>query len=227
MRVAPALALAIGAALLGSGVGIVAQDRDRAVAGGGIQVPGWKGRIDPASAKQGRTINDSKFEQQGSSLHLAIGPAAIYWNPANAASGDFTVKATFREGKSSSDHPHPYGIFIGGSKLDTDNPSLLYCVPYGDGRVLVRGFSNGTPFTPLRATPNPAVNKAAADGSVTQDVQWTVKGGKAECLINGKVVASYDKSELIGEGKIDSLDGVYGIRVSHNVDVAVSGLTKN
>ena len=28
---------------------------------------------------------------------------------------------------SSMSHPHPYGVFIGGNKLDTDTPTLLYC----------------------------------------------------------------------------------------------------
>jgi len=40
----------------------------------------------------------AKFEQKGDTYHLAIGPAAVYWNPSNTASGDYTVKATFTDG---------------------------------------------------------------------------------------------------------------------------------
>ena len=227
MRLIRASALAIAAALVVSAAHGVAfqMDPDRVVPGGGIFAAGWKGRIDAGSVKQGRNINDSKFEQQGNTITLTVGPAAVYWNPANTASGDYTVKASFREPKymSANSHPHPYGIFIGGTKLDTDAPTLVYCEPYGDGRVLVRGFSAGTVFTPLRATANPAVHKAAADGSVTQDVMWTVKGGRAECSINGTVVAGYDTAEIVGPGKLESLNGVYGLRVSHNLDVVVIG----
>ena len=52
-----------------------AQDTDRKVAGGGITVKGWTGKVDPAAAKQGKSINDSKLMQMGSDLHVAAGPA--------------------------------------------------------------------------------------------------------------------------------------------------------
>jgi hypothetical protein len=199
------------------------QDKDRTVAGGGIKVAGWHGRIDPAAAKKGSTINDSKFEQQGDALHLAIGPAAIYWNPQHTASGDYVVKATFREAKPSAGHPHPYGVFIGGSQLDTPDLSLVYCIAYSDGTFLVRGFSGANVVQIGKRQPHAAVQKTGADGSVTNEVAWNVKGGRAECAINGQTVAGYDKAELVGPGKLQSLDGIAGIRVSHNVDVTVTG----
>jgi hypothetical protein len=52
-----------------------------------------------------------------------------------------------------------------------------------------------------------------------------VKGDRAECVINGQAVAGYSKSEITGPGKLESTDGVYGLRVSHNVDVTVTGLS--
>lgn len=227
MRLIRASVLAVVAASLMPVAHSVAfqMDPDRVVPGGGIFAAGWKGRIDPQSVKQGRTVNDSKFEMKGDVITLAIGPAAVYWNPANKAAGDYVVKGTFKEPKymSANSHAHPYGVFIGGSDMDADAPTLVYCIPYGDGRVLVRGFSKGVVFNMARAAANAAVNKAAADGSVTQNVQWTVKGGRAECSINGQVVAGYTKEELVGAGKLDALDGIYGIRVSHNLDVVVTG----
>ena len=155
---------AITAALAIAVCTVVAQDADRKVAGGGITAKGWMGKVDAAAAKQGKTINDSKLMQMGSDLHVAAGPAAVYWNPANTAKGNYTVKATFKEGKMTADHPHPYGLFIGGSKLDTDTPNLLYCVAYGTGEVLVRGFSEGKVMTVSKRAPNAAANKAAGEG---------------------------------------------------------------
>jgi hypothetical protein len=229
MRLVYATAFALAAALVVAPIyGAAGQmDADRVVPGGGISAPGWKGKIiDASSLKQGRTINDSKFAKEGDSLQLSIGPAAIYWNPANTAKGDYTVKATFTEPKymSANSHPHPYGIFIGGNKLDTDTPSLVYCSPYGNGTFIVRGFGPA-PFQMGGRPPaaSPAVHKAEQGGSVTQEVQWTVKGSRVECSINGTMVAGYDKSEVVGPGKLESTDGIAGIRVSHNVDVTVSG----
>ena len=117
-------------------------DASRKVAGGGITAAGWKGKVDAAEAAKGGKIEDSKFAQQGAELRINNGPAAIYWKPADTASGSYTVSATFTEPKymSSNDHPHPYGIFIGGNKLDTENATLLYCTPYGNGSFIVRGF---------------------------------------------------------------------------------------
>ena len=200
-------------------------DPDKVIPGGGIFIAGWTGKIDPQSVNQGRTINDAKFAQEGAAMHLTTGPAGSWWNPANTASGDYTVKATFLEPKfmALNNHPHSYGIFIGGNNLGTDQQTLVYCVAYGDGRPLIRGFGPAV-FTLLRPAPNPAVHKAAAVGEpVTQDIAWTVKGGRAECSINGTVIAGYDKADLVVAGKLTSLDGVYGIRATHNVEMVITG----
>jgi hypothetical protein len=227
-RLVQGLALAMGIAVLVPAAFHAQQDPDKKVAGGGITAKGWQGKVDAASASKGMAITDSKFGQEGAALRMAIGPAAVYWNPANTASGDYTVKATFKEAKISEGHPHPYGVFIGGSKLDTPEYSLMYCVAYGDGTYLVRGFSGGKVVTLSKRAPNAAVNKAAGDGSVTQEIAWSVKGGKAECLVNGTSVASFEKDAIVGAGKLDSTDGVYGIRVSHNIgDLTVTGLGKS
>jgi hypothetical protein len=153
-----------------------------------------------------------------------------YWNLANKAAGEYTVKATFTEPKymELNSHPHSYGIFIGGNDLGTADQSLLYCAAYGDGRVIIRGFAPGTGRGTFqmngRGAPAPSVHKAAGPGQpVTQDIMWTVKGGKAECSINGAVVGSYTTADVVGPGKLKSLDGVYGFRFTHNVEATIAG----
>ena len=224
----PACVVAAG---LVSGVLLQAQlDADKVIPGGGVHVQGWTGKIDAQSVRQGRVLNDSKFAQEGNALHVTTGPATTYWNPANTASGDYTVKATFREPKfmELNSHPHSYGIFIGGAGMGADQMTLVYCVTFGDGTALVRGFGPAV-FTLLRISPNAAVHKAAGVGQpVSQDIQWTVKGNRAECSVNGTVIAGYDKSQLASSG-LKSTDGVYGIRFTHNVEAIITGfaMTKN
>jgi hypothetical protein len=207
---------------------------DRVVPGGGIFAPGWKARLDASSLKQGRTEKDSKFTLASGTFTLNIGPAAIYWNPANTASGDYTVKGTFNEPtfQTVNDHPHPYGVFIGGSNLESEKPNLLYCMAYGSGNFIVRGFSSAASSADGafrmpnggKPTPHPSVNKAEGIGKpVTQEIALSVKGGRVECSINGAVVAGFDRAEVVGADKLASTDGIYGIRVSHNVDVNVTG----
>jgi hypothetical protein len=205
----------------------------RSVAGGGISVAGWTGKIDGSEQKQGKTINDAKFAKEGAGFHVVTGPAVTYWNPANKASGDYTVKATFNEPKyqNLNTHPHPYGIVIGGAEMGTDNESYLYCAAYGNGTFIVRGFGPA-PFqmNGRRGEANAAVHKAAAVGEpVTQEIAISVKGGRVSCSINGTEVAGYDKAAAVAPGKLASTDGVYGMRFAHNTEVIVTGfgMTKN
>jgi len=205
-------------------------ETSHAVANGGISVPGWQGQIDANEARRGSTLNSARLAKEGDALHVTTGPAVAYWNPSNTASGDYTVSATFREPKfmNLNDHPHPYGIFIGGNDMGTDTQSYLYCAAYGNGNFIVRGFGPA-PFqmNGRGGAASPAVHKAAGkDSSVTQEIAMSVKGDKVSCTINGTEVASYTKAEVVGPGKLKSTDGVYGIRFSHNTDGTVTGLVK-
>lgn len=206
----------------------MAQDESRVVAQGGIKVAGWQGSVDPKEAAGGAKLESAKLEKVGSDLRVTTGPAVAYWN--GNASGNFTVKATFTEEKymSLNNHPHPYGIFIGGTGMGTEKESYLYCMAYGSGNFIVRGFNARTPFqvNGRRGEAHAAINKAAGVGSsVTQEIAVSVKGDKVDCSINGQVVGSYDKSAVIGDGKLTSTDGAYGIRFGHNTDAVVKGLT--
>jgi len=204
-------------------------DPDKVIPGGGIFVQGWTGKVDASSTRQGRKLDDAKLAQDGNALHVTTGPATTFWNPANTASGDYTIKASFREPKfmELNNHPHSYGIFIGGNNMGSDTMSLVYCAAYGDGNAFVRGFGPAV-FNVLRSQPFPSVHKAPGIGQpVTQDIQWTVKGGRAECSINGAVIAGFDKDQLVAAGKLTSLDGVYGLRFTHNVEAIVTGFGKS
>ena len=201
-------------------------ETSRTVAGGGVSVRGWTGKIDAKEAAAGMTLNSAKFAKEGNAFHVITGPAVTYWNPAKKASGNYTVKATFREPKfmNINDHPHPYGIVIAGNDLGTDQQSYLYCAAYGSGKFIVRGFGPAPFQMNGRGTEDPAVHKAAGkDQPVTQEIAMSVKGDKVECSINNKVVASYDKSALVTNGKLKSTDGVYGVRFAHNTEVFVTG----
>jgi hypothetical protein len=201
-----------------------AMDASRAVAGGGISVPGWTGKADGTAS-----VETAKLTKEGDALHVITGPALAYWNPANKASGDYTVKATFTEPQymNLNTHDHPYGIVIAGNDMGTDQQTYLYCAAYGDGRFIVRGFGPGAFKMNGPGEANAAIHKAAAKGDkVTQDIAVSVKGDKVTCAINGTVVGTYNKADLVGPGKLKSLDGIYGIRFAHNTEGMVTGLTK-
>ncbi|HET9372378.1 MAG TPA: hypothetical protein VFO19_19080 [Vicinamibacterales bacterium] len=229
MRLVHGSAVAIAMALLVYPT-INAQDAARAVAGGGITVPGWQGKIDANEEKAGQTLNNAKFAPEGQGIHVTTGPAVTYWNPKNVATGNYTIKATFNEPKymSLNDHPHPYGIVIAGNDMGTATQSFLYCSAYGNGTFIVRGMGPDPFFlgTSRRAVAHEAVNKAPGAGQpVTQEIAMTVSADSVSCSINGKEVAKFPKTEAIGAGKLKSTDGVYGIRFAHNTEAIVTGLT--
>jgi hypothetical protein len=223
-----AVAIALLVPALVSSQGQAPTETSRSIEGGGITAPGWQGTVDANAAKAGQTVKDAKLTAEGDTLHVTTGPAVTYWNPANKASGDYTVSATFTEPKymNLNTHPHPYGIMIAGNDMGTPQESSLYCAAYGNGNFIVRGF-RPEPFqmNGRRGGTSDAVHKAAGPGQpVTQEIAMSVKGDKVECAINGTVVASYPKSDLVTAGKLKSTDGVYGIRFAHNTEGTVSNL---
>ena len=202
-----------------------AQETARKVSNGGIMVPGWMGTVDHPDSEM---LENSRLEKQGDALHVTTGPAVTYWNPMNTASGQYTVSATFNEAHymNLNDHPHPYGIMIGGADMGTPQETYLYCAAYGNGSFIVRGFGP-EPFqmNGRRGEMSDAVHKAAdKDQPVTQEIAVTVTNDAVKCSINGTEVASYPKADVVGQGKLASTDGVYGIRFGHNTEATVTGL---
>src|SRR5262245_61260924 len=195
MKRTNAISLAVAALLLAPTiVSAQADEKSRTVSGGGISVAGWQGKIDPKEVAAGMKLEESKLSKSGNDLMVTTGPAVTYWNPANKATGNYTVKATFKEPSymNVNNHPHPYGIVIGGNDMGTDQQSFLYCAAYGNGTFIVRGFGPA-PFqlNGGRGAADPAVNKAAAKGEpVQQEIAVTVSTDSVSCAINGKQVAS-------------------------------------
>ncbi|HET7631084.1 MAG TPA: hypothetical protein VFK16_02080 [Gemmatimonadaceae bacterium] len=226
--VASVLAIAAVVALPRAAAAQGMQETVHKVANGGIHAPGWMGKVDPGAARNGSTINDARFAKEGDTYHVTTGPATTYWNSADKLTGNYTVSATFTEPKymNLNDHPHPYGIVIGGNDMGTDQETYLYCEAYGDGRFIVRGFGpKAFMLNGRMGAKNAAVHVAAGKGKpVTQDIAMSVSGDKVSCSINGTEVASYPKSEVVGAGKLKSTDGVWGIRFAHNTDGIVSNV---
>ena len=120
-----------------------AQDSEKSMAvKGGILVKGWMGKVDAKEAKAGLSVDSAKFFSMAKDLHATTGPAITYWNPEMKGKGDYVVKATFteREYMGLNNHPHPYGVVLGGNDMGTDAESYLYCAAYGNGNFIVRGM---------------------------------------------------------------------------------------
>src|SRR5438128_7292912 len=79
---------------------------------------GWRMRVDRStSASDPDAPGTIKFVQSGAGFHATNPQAAVYWNPANTASGAYTLKGTFTLMKPSG-HTSFYGLVFGGSDLE-------------------------------------------------------------------------------------------------------------
>ena len=68
-------------------------DPDDAVADGGTLPAGWHARLDRADA----AMENVKFIAADNGYRATLGPAAIFYNPADVADGTYRVQATFTQ----------------------------------------------------------------------------------------------------------------------------------
>src|ERR1044071_6489864 len=69
--------------------------------------------------------------------HATNPQAAVYWNPANTASGSYTVNGTFTLMKPSG-HTNYYGLVFGGNELDAAQQQYLYFLVAQNGTFLIK-----------------------------------------------------------------------------------------
>jgi len=178
---------------------------------------GWKMRVDRStSASDPDGTGEIKFVAEGSGFHATNPAAAVFWNPANTASGNYTLKGTFTLMKPSG-HNNYYGLVFGGSGLEGADQAYTYFVIAQNGTWLIKGRNGAATPTIAPKTPNDAVKKPGDDGKSVNNLEVRVAGDKVDFAVNGTVVHSMPKGDM-------KTDGVYGIRVNHLLEVKVDGL---
>jgi hypothetical protein len=188
-----------------------------AVAPLGAQSPkGWKMRVDRSTSASDPSIS---FVTMGWGFHATNPQAAVYWNPANAATGTYTLKGTFTLLKPSG-HSNYYGLVFGASDLDGPQQKDPYFVVAQNGTWLIkrRDGDAKTENVALK-TPSDAVKKPDASGKSTNALEVRVGADKIEYVVNGEVVHNTPKT-----GATEKTDGIHGIRVNHQLEVQVDGL---
>ena len=181
---------------------------------------GWKVRVDRStSASDPDGSGSISFVTMGSGFHATNPQAAVYWNPANTATGTYTLKGTFTLMKPSG-HANYYGLVFGGSDLEGPQQKYLYFVVAQNGMWLIKrrdGDAKTENVSPK--TPSDAVKKPDAGGKSTNALEVRVGADKIEYVVNGEVVHSTPKT-----GQTEKTDGIYGIRINHQLEVQVDGL---
>ena len=180
---------------------------------------GWKVRADRSTtASDPDAAGDIKFVTMGTGFHATNPQAAVYWNPANTMTGNYTLKGTFTLMKPSG-HTNYYGLVFGGSDLEGPKQKYVYFLVAQDGTWLVKqrdGDASTKDVAPK--TPSDAVKKPDATGKSTNALEVRVMADKIDYVVNGTVVHSMPKGGL-------KTDGIYGLRVNHLLEVHIDGVS--
>lgn len=182
---------------------------------------GWKLRVDRStSSTDPDDAGSIKFTEEGGGFHAVNPQAAVYWNPADMASGNYSIKATFTL-LEPSNHTNYYGIVFGGRDLDGANQQYAYFMVAQDGTWLLKTRKGSGTQEVAGRMRNAAVKTPGADGKSVNNLEVRVSGDMVQYVVNGTMVDSTPKSAL---GM--STDGIYGLRVNHFLNVRIDGLTK-
>ena len=178
---------------------------------------GWKMRLDHSkSAQDPDDKSGVTFMAMGKAFHVAGGPAGVYWNPANTASGTYTLKGTFTLLKPSS-HTNYYGLVFGGKGLEGAAQQYTYFTVAQNGTFLIKQRKGEDTSDIKGYTPNGAVKTPDASGKSVNALEVRVAGDTVSYVVNGTVVHTTPKSALSGT------DGTVGFRVNHVTEVQVDG----
>jgi hypothetical protein len=180
---------------------------------------GWKLRADrSASAQDPDAPGPIRFETAGSGFKATNPAAAVYWNPANTATGNYTLKGTFTLLKPSG-HANYYGLVFGGSDLEGPQQQYLYFVVAQNGMFLIKRRNGDAATENIQArTAHEAIKKPGDDGKSVNALEVRVGADKVDYVINGTVVHSTPKAGL-------KTDGIWGARVNHQLEVQIDGLS--
>ena len=179
---------------------------------------GWKLRIDRStSATDPDAAGAIKFVSVGTGFHATNPQAAVYWNPANTTSGNYTLKGTFTLMKPSG-HTNYYGLVFGGSSLEGPAQKYLYFMVAQDGTWLIKRRSGDATTEDVSAkTSSSAVKVPDNSGKSVNALEVRVTGDRTAYVINGTVVHTMPSTAA-------QTDGLYGFRVNHLLEVQVDGL---
>lgn len=172
----------------------------------------WRARLDDPSA----SITGVRFEPASDGAHVTTRVAAIFWRPADSASGAFDVRATFQPLPASAPR-EGYGLLVGGRDLGGADQDYLYFLVRGDGRFLVKHRAGDETHDLLGGwQASDAVRAADEQGRAANALEVRVDADSVRFLVNGKRVAGLARAHGL------RTDGLVGLRVNHRLDVRVT-----
>jgi len=176
---------------------------------------GWLVRTDRSEESAAEIV----FVNMAPGWHITTGPAAILYDPATTARGDFRIESEsflFEPGTRN----EAYGVFFGGRDLESDRLAYTYFLIRRTGDFLVKRRAGAETPVVVDWTPHPAILRFDDRGeSVTAKNVLAVEAGPEHVVffVNGQEVTRIRRSGL-------DTDGIVGLRVNHGLNVHVTSL---
>lgn len=176
----------------------------------------WQVRFDQPGASEDQL---EMFVAMPPGWHVTSGPAAIYWDPASEARGSYRVEMEvflFDPGE----RREAFGVFIGGRDLDGPDQAYAYFLIRNGGQFIVKERAGAEAPTIEPWTSHDAILSYAdrgEDASVRNVLAVEVDGDTLRFLVNDQEVWSGPRAGL-------PVDGVYGFRVNHGLNLHISRL---
>lgn len=179
-------------------------------------------RVDASTnANDPDDVPEVTLETMGEAFQVNTGPAAVVWDPANTATGEYTLSARFTLLEPSG-HNNYYGLVFGGGALDGERQNYLYFLIGQNGSYIVKHRAGNETVHDLQGrTPHDAVVQPDDSGQSVNDLEVRVGASETQFVINGTVVYTAPR-----EGMAARTDGIYGVRINHRIPgVLVEGLS--
>ena len=161
-----------------------------------------------------RPSNDSLyFVTMTPGWHITTGPSGIFYNPSNAAEGEYRVSSEIY--LFTGDRREGYGIFIGGNNLESNDQSYLYFLIRKDGRYIIKQRNGLEAPTITPWTQHAAIVQQAGDENAKNVLAIEVGNDELSFYVNDELVTSVPRSQL-------PTDGIVGLRVNHALNLHVT-----
>ncbi len=189
----------------------VAQDTDRAVAGGGRLAAGWMARTD-----RGQNFDNIRLVEKGGGWDITVGPGVTLYRENDMATGSYTISATIEQ-LSSKGHGHGTGLIFGGKDMQADGQVYSYFLVRGDGSYIIKTRTGSSTAGVRGWTKNAAINESEL-ANVTNEVTVRVTSSDVIFMVNGTEVDRVPVADLY-------TDGIVGLRLNHNLDMHIDNFT--
>ena len=179
---------------------------------------GWKVRVDRSTtASDPDAAGAVKFVTMGAGVRATTPQAAVFWNPANTVTENYSLKGTFTLMRPSG-HVNYYGLVFGGNTLEGSGQSYIYFMVAQDGTWLIKRRDGNATRDVSERSFSRAVNRPDASGMSTNALEVRVTTDKIEYFVNGTMVHTTPRTGITAK-----TDGIYGIRSNHLLEIQVDG----